>query len=140
MSTTIEATLTRELGIRFIDARQLATQARLQLGVKGYPSNEMKQELIQLAMEMFQQDLSEEKRHELQYTNAKFQMVKDELSRPGGSVSPSVVNYCDGDRASCVSSNESRSSQHKSSSMSWGYSKMNRKYSWTIAGLNTSTM
>ena len=136
MSTTIEATLTRELGIRFIDARQLATQARLQLGVKGYPSNETKLELIQLAMDMFQHDLSEEKRQELQYTNAKFQMVKDEISRPSGSVN------CDGDKASCVSSTESRGTTKSSSITSWGvgFSKLNRKSSWAIAGLNTSTM
>ena len=52
-SWTIEATLIRELGIRFIDARQLSTQAKLKLGVKGYPSVETKLKCVELAIEIF---------------------------------------------------------------------------------------
>ena len=52
-SWTIEATLIRELGIRFIDARQLSTQAKLKLGVKGYPSLETKLKCVELAIEIF---------------------------------------------------------------------------------------
>jgi hypothetical protein len=52
---TIEATLTRELNIRFIDARALATEAKLNLGVQGYPSQQQDEELIGEAMSIFLQ-------------------------------------------------------------------------------------
>ena len=50
---TIEATLTRKLNISFLGARSLATEAKLQLGVHGYPSKEMQCRLVHLAEEIF---------------------------------------------------------------------------------------
>jgi hypothetical protein len=52
---TVESFLTRELQVRFIDARTLATEAKLNLGVHGYPSEDQKQGIIKEAVYIFQQ-------------------------------------------------------------------------------------
>jgi hypothetical protein len=50
----IEATLTRKLNIRFIDARIIANEAKLKLGVDGYPCTKSQEEaLIAEAMYIF---------------------------------------------------------------------------------------
>jgi hypothetical protein len=46
---TIEAALTREFGITFIDARSLATEAKLSLNITGYPSKQEREDLIKEA-------------------------------------------------------------------------------------------
>ena len=45
---SVESILTRELDLRFIDARNIVAEARLSLGIHGYPS---KQEVFQLREE-----------------------------------------------------------------------------------------
>ena len=50
---TVEAILTREIGITFIDARKFVTEAKLQLGIKGYPNKEQQTELVELAKQSF---------------------------------------------------------------------------------------
>ena len=60
-SWTIESTLIRDLGICFIDARRLSTEAKLKLGVKGYPSVEMKLKCVELAIEIFNAKSSQER-------------------------------------------------------------------------------
>ena len=50
---TIEATLTREVGITFIDARKFVTQAKLEMGIKGYPNKDQQDELIEIAKKAF---------------------------------------------------------------------------------------
>ena len=42
---SIESVLTRELGIRFIDARQLTAEAKINLNIHGYP-NKFQQRLV----------------------------------------------------------------------------------------------
>jgi hypothetical protein len=50
---TVEAVLTRELNIRFIDARALCNEAKLGLGVVGYPSPEQEVVLVEEAKMIF---------------------------------------------------------------------------------------
>ena len=50
---TIEAALTRKLSISFIGARALATEAKLQMGIQGYPSKDMQERVTDLAVELF---------------------------------------------------------------------------------------
>lgn len=52
---TIESFLTRELDIRFIDARNIATQAKLNLGIQGYPSKDQAVELRRESMSIFEE-------------------------------------------------------------------------------------
>jgi hypothetical protein len=49
----IESTLTRELEIRFIDARAIATEAKLNLGIEGYPGCDQEDLLIGEAIAIF---------------------------------------------------------------------------------------
>ena len=52
---SIESTLTRELEIRFIDARAIATEAKLNLGMEGYVDDCNREELvIKEAIRVFQ--------------------------------------------------------------------------------------
>jgi hypothetical protein len=50
---TVEAYLTRELQIRFIDARNLTTEAKLNLGITGYVSELQSQSVIDESMAVF---------------------------------------------------------------------------------------
>lgn len=50
---TAEAFLTRELGIRFIDARNLITEAKLELGILGYPTKSQVEEIQVAAIKSF---------------------------------------------------------------------------------------
>ena len=52
--TTVEGVLTRELEIRFIDARALCNEAKLGLGFVGYPSPEQEVLLVEEAKMLFQ--------------------------------------------------------------------------------------
>jgi hypothetical protein len=52
---TVESILTRELDIRFIDARHIATEAEISLGIHGYPSKDQERELREEAIKIFGQ-------------------------------------------------------------------------------------
>lgn len=51
----VESDLSRKLGITFIDARSVATEAKLALGIHCYPSDEQKEQIIEEAVKIFQQ-------------------------------------------------------------------------------------
>jgi len=52
---TVESFLTRELDIRFIDARRIAAEARVSLGIHGYPSKDELRALRREAMRLFEE-------------------------------------------------------------------------------------
>ena len=52
---SIESMLTRQLDLRFIDARTLATEARIALGIEGYPSQDDIDIIVAEAVNIFQQ-------------------------------------------------------------------------------------
>mmetsp|Transcript_104213 Transcript_104213/g.156054 ORF Transcript_104213/g.156054 Transcript_104213/m.156054 type:complete len:193 (+) Transcript_104213:78-656(+) len=76
---TIEAALTRELGIRFIDARCLATEARLREGIDGYPTEQQKSRLLKTAFEIFDEK-SEDERFAMKQLNDDLESVKSSHS------------------------------------------------------------
>ena len=49
----IESTLIEKLSIRFVDARNLATKARLDLGIKGYPSKIQRGQVVRECVKRF---------------------------------------------------------------------------------------
>jgi hypothetical protein len=51
---SVESYLTRELDIRFIDARNIVTEAKVSLGIQGYPSKDQLQELTLESMRLFE--------------------------------------------------------------------------------------
>ena len=50
---SIESLLTRELDLQFIDARTIAMEARLSLGIEGYPSPDQYDVIRTRAIELF---------------------------------------------------------------------------------------
>lgn len=52
---TVEAILTRRLGITFIDARAIATEAKLALQIHGYPTDAEKEMLVEEALKIYEQ-------------------------------------------------------------------------------------
>jgi hypothetical protein len=50
---SVESYLTRELDIRFIDARNIVTQAKVSLGIQGYHSKDQLKELTLESMQLF---------------------------------------------------------------------------------------
>ena len=53
---SVESIITRELDIRFIDTRAIATEAKLNLGIDGYVSNQDQRDaVVNEAMKIFQQ-------------------------------------------------------------------------------------
>ena len=52
---TVESRLTRALNITFIDARTLATEAKLKLGLLGYPGKAQESQIVEEATRMFQE-------------------------------------------------------------------------------------
>lgn len=52
---TVESLLTRKLEIRFIDARNIVTEAKVSLGIHGYPSKDEEREVREEAIKIFRQ-------------------------------------------------------------------------------------
>mmetsp|Transcript_71170 Transcript_71170/g.206108 ORF Transcript_71170/g.206108 Transcript_71170/m.206108 type:complete len:139 (-) Transcript_71170:94-510(-) len=52
-SASVEGYLTRELDIRFIDARDLANEAKIHLGITGYPAKHQCAQVKREAKKMF---------------------------------------------------------------------------------------
>ena len=57
----IEAALTRELEIRFIDARNLVSEAKMKLGIIGYTCDTQEAELLQVATQLFHEQTDDKK-------------------------------------------------------------------------------
>jgi hypothetical protein len=79
---TVESFLTRVLDIRFIDARSIVSEARISLGIQGYPSKEQEQELTTQALKIFQ-DRPDDAKAAMQRLKANLDAVK----MPSGSMS-----------------------------------------------------
>ena len=58
----VESYLTREFEITFLDARQIATEARLNLGVKGYVGKEHEQAVIDEARRIYGEEKRDDER------------------------------------------------------------------------------
>ena len=67
---TFEAIITRKLNVRFIDARTLEIKAKLNLDIEGYPSDEKKDRLLEEVLRIFNEDLSESEREQMQLDNS----------------------------------------------------------------------
>lgn len=72
---TVEAEITRRLGIRFIDARTLASEAKLSTGVSGYATKDQVPFLVARAVEIFEAKSDYEK-EEMRKLNDDLESVK----------------------------------------------------------------
>jgi hypothetical protein len=113
---TVEAVLTRELEIRFIDARALCNEAKLGLGIVGYPSPEQEVLLVEEAKMIFRA-----RPEETQHTMITLKSNLDAVKIPKGSMSSRRSPSCDGteqESSEFLSSDLSISSKLSSSSSS----------------------
>jgi len=51
---SIESHLSRKLDIRFVDARSIAVEARVNLGIEGYPDAQATEGILDEAMRLFE--------------------------------------------------------------------------------------
>lgn len=59
--TTVESILSRELGLRFIDARYISNEAKVSLGIHGYPTSDQFHALREEAIRLYNEKPQEEK-------------------------------------------------------------------------------
>jgi hypothetical protein len=72
---TIEGALTHDLDIRFIDARMLALEAKVNLGVEGYHGAEQHEQILEEALKIFA-GRPDEVRNTMLERNANFEAAK----------------------------------------------------------------
>ena len=110
---SVESTLTRELNIRFIDARAIATEAKLNLGIDGYVSDHhMQLAVVNEATRIFQEEKSQSDRIAMQVINQRLNYAKKSMKPPCSSSSDGSA-ACDDDNVSTVSSASSKGSIKK---------------------------
>lgn len=100
---SVESFLTRELDLRFIDARNLATEARLSLGIQGYPDRDQVSELRREAIRIYQSKTYVERRS-LQQLNMDLESIKI----PAGSSASSTFSVDEESMESSVTSESRR--------------------------------
>ena len=72
---SIEQLLTRELDIRFIDARELVNEAKLSLGIVGYPTKEQVQSLQEQSILLFDR-LPDHQKNSMRRRNGELTAIK----------------------------------------------------------------
>jgi len=80
----VESLLARELALRFIDARNLASEARLGLGIEGYPTKEQSNLIFEEAVRIFQSK-SDREQNQLQQMNWELEAIKMSSGSSSGS-------------------------------------------------------
>jgi zona occludens toxin (predicted ATPase) len=121
----VEVYLTRQLNIRFIDARTLCIEAKLSLGVDGYYAQNKEQMLIDEAIRIYGKRPNEE-----QQAMRRLKTDLDAIKIPTGSLSTRrvchVVDECDTE----ASNSSAESSAARSSSIN-----KRRKFKiWSLRG------
>ena len=76
----VETILTRTLGIRFMDARRFANEAKLNLGIEGYPTASQEELLVKEAIRMYESSTIQTKQS-LKKAKDEFDAIK--ISRNG---------------------------------------------------------
>jgi hypothetical protein len=114
----VESLLTRELEIRFIDARNIVTEAKVSLGIHGYPSKRQAIEVREESIKIFRQR-PEETQTAMRRLSADLEAIKI----PAGSLN-SRASDSDGeseDVSSCTSFATDKASLkgRKMSNMVW---------------------
>ena len=80
----VESLLARELDLRFIDARNIAAEARIVLGIEGYPTKEQGILIFEESVRIFQTKSNKEQ-NLLRQKNWELESVKMSSSSSSGS-------------------------------------------------------
>jgi hypothetical protein len=75
-SLNLEAILTRDLGVRFIDARAMATEAKLNLGIEGYVSPDDYDIVLKEASRIYNHGRTVEEQNQMKILKATLDNVK----------------------------------------------------------------
>ena len=111
----VESKISRALDIRFIDARAIATEAKLSLGIEGYHESSRDDDIIQAAMKMYNENYTQDHKNRMSIQHQHLERIKERqrgsCSSSGsrrGSTSSSIISHDDEDCTSIRSSNRSR--------------------------------
>ena len=128
---SIESSLTRELEIRFIDARAIATEAKLNLGIDGYPSEYEERAIINESVRIFHQDKTQSEKHAMRILSTRLNSIKS-----GGSSGSASSSRRGSDTSSVDDSMDFKSVHSNDADLSLGdvSSKSNNKFKlgWPI--------
>ena len=75
----VESSVSRELEIRFIDAKAIVTDAKLNLGIAGYPSERQARHIQREAFRIFVEEKSETERMHMRLLHNKLNQVKSAI-------------------------------------------------------------
>ena len=96
---SIEQLLTRELDIRFIDARELVNEAKLSLGIVGYPSKEQLQRLQEQSVSLFDR-LPENQKSAMRRRNGELTAIKSQSLSSSSRTRSSSISTTERDESS----------------------------------------
>ena len=111
----VESSVSRELEIRFLDAKAIVTDAKLNLGIAGYPSERQALHIQREAVRIFANEKSETERLHMRLLHHKLNRVKSAIVVADGDGDSSSFRgggdeYSVGDRTSYSSSTNSTTS------------------------------
>ena len=90
---SVESTLTRELDIRFIDARSIATEAKLNLGIDGYYGEEQRVAIVDEALRIFNEERPTSQKATMKVLNLKLSAIKAQGSSGTASTSGDSAEF-----------------------------------------------
>ena len=77
----VESKISVALDIRFIDARVIATEAKLNLGIEGYHDESREEEIVNEAMRVYRESLSADARTKMAVQQYNLERVKQQHTR-----------------------------------------------------------
>ena len=98
----VEAVLTRTFDITFIDARTIANEAKMNLGIQGYPSKRQQKLLVNEAINIFER-YPDEVRNNMQIQKASLDSMKINTGALSYASSVSDMDNTEGSGASTSS-------------------------------------
>ena len=78
----VESKISVALDIRFIDARAIATEAKLNLGIEGYHDKSRDDEIVNEAMRVYRESLSSDTRTKMAIQHYNLERVKQHSRNP----------------------------------------------------------
>lgn len=79
----VESLLVRELDLRFIDARDIAAEARIALAIEGYPTKDQASMILDEAIRIFQSKPDKEQNH-MRRMNLELEAIKTSAGSQSG--------------------------------------------------------
>ena len=121
----MEGQLSRQLDIRFIDARELVNEAKLALGITGYASKDQQPLVMQHAQSMFESfpKMEQEKMHQMNGNLMIYKTIQHSQSSCSSSVSTTMMHGLEDSTAATDHDHYSVASSHGTRKSSGGRSR-----------------